>query len=352
MKGPKQQFDGAAKTVQMDAARFLDPKKGMVIVRPAGAHFKEGEVQYYARDHKGHLLCLHCDAGVHLRDIPAAAIAGSSLKSSVPYYALNRGQKHDSACDFYTEPKSPAPRRPVDKTKGYRININVQEFNHFTKEDGTYSRNGAITTINDEDFADRERRVVKHVDDLVEILQTKDAARIRDSVVVFNNEPLPWEKFFIRYNHKGNDQPRFIDLVERLKKAGPGEQIYCLMELQVAKPRLGVPRQKRNSVTSRAIPYLKNEDGTNSDIIPSAFIDFDGARANAFVAMEFSQGGHYLTLGLVTLNQSDDGAYFINMRIADDGQVAVVNIENIARQRPDASKNLPRNTAEPSPSSP
>lgn len=351
MKRPKQQFDGAAKTVRMDAARFNDPEKGMIVVRPAGAHFKEGEVQYYAPDHKGHLLCLHCDAGVHLRDIPEAAIAGSSLKSSVPYYALNRGQKHDRACDFYTDLKSPSLRRAVDKTKGYRIHINVQDFNHFTKEEGSYSRKGAITTINDEDHVDRERLVVRYVNDLVDMLRTKDAARIRDSVVTFNNESLPWEKFFIRYNHKGNDQPRFIDLLGRLQKAGEGAQIFCLMEMQVAKPRLGAYGEKRNSVTSKPIPYLKNEDGTNSDIIPSAFIDFDAAHGNAFVSMEFSQGHHYLALGLVSLRQSDDGAYFINMRIADSGQVAPVNIENLVRQRPDAAQNQGRKSVERSPSS-
>lgn len=352
MKRPKQQFQGAAKTVRMDAARYLDPEKRMVVVRPAGAFLQDGDVRYYARDHKGHLQCLHCDAGVHLRDIPSAAVAGSSLKSSVPYYALNRGQTHDQECEFYAEPKAPSTRRAIDKTKGYQININVQDFNHFTKEDGVYSRKGAIATINDDDLADRELLVIRHVNDLVDMLAEKDAMRIRDSVVVFNNDVLPWEKFFIRYNHKGNDQPRFTGLVERLKNEGPDAQVFCLMELQVAKPRYGSYGEKRKSVTSKRIPYQKNEDGTNRDIIPGAYIDFDGARANAFVAMEFSRGHHYLALGLVSLRQSDDGAYFLNMRIANEGQVAVVNIENIARERQQAQKNLSSNAAERSPSSP
>lgn len=336
MKPIRPVFDGAAKTVRMDAARYVNPANGHEkIVQPPGTPLKKDHAYYYEPTHKGYLHCLHCDANVRLRPASDTAVSGSSLKGNAASFALVAGQRHDTACEFYAEPKKSAARKKTaDDGKGYRIHINTQEYSDlYTPKDGSYSRRGAITEINDPDLADREIYTVKSAADLVDFMMTKDTDRVIRSVVVFGNgKPIPWQDFFIRYNRGANDQPRFMALFERLQAGGKGAQIPVLMEMQLRKPVTVNGYGKTLSVPSRKIPYKQDADGTRHDIVPAANLDRESALHNTGVSGAFSYGTHHLVLGLATLNHPNDGHYYINVIVTDPAQVTTVNIENVMKR--------------------
>ncbi|HEU4838671.1 MAG TPA: hypothetical protein VFS88_04585 [Micavibrio sp.] len=336
MKQVRSAFDGVAKTVRMDAARYIDPRSGSEkIVRLPGAALEAGSAHYNEAEHKGHLHCLHCDAHVRPRPASETAISGSSLKGHAAAFAIVAGQRHDTACEFYTAPKKSAPgRSKVNEGKGYRVHINTQEYSElYTPRDGSYSRRGAITKINDPDLADREIYTVKSAADLVEFMTMKETSRVVDSVVIFGNcKPIPWQDFFVRYNRAEPKQKRFLDLIARLRAGGADAQIPVLMEMQIARPRKFHPHAENLWVLSRRIPYERGDNGKSHDIFPAARIDREAAIHDRGVSGAFGNGTHQLVLGLATLNHPEGGHYYINVIVSDADQVMTVNIENIMKR--------------------
>lgn len=348
------QFEKPGKKPRMDSARYINPHTGeQYVVRMGGIRAEKKEQVYVHRYHYGHLLCVDCDAKVHARSTDRAAVSGSTFKPSEPYFALSAGQKHSDECRFKAESavKTPA-RKAFDKTAGYRIHINTQEHNLYTKVEGVYARKGAITKIVKEGLSEREAVTVSSVKDFVELMEKAEPARLRNSVVIFNNEETSWDNFFIRYNRKGTDQPRWMSLFQRLKAAPRGTQLPCLMEMRVDKPRVVSGYSKNRSVQSQRIPFRRTEEGAAQDIIPSAQLDRDAAITNVYISSAFSFGRNYLVLGLVTLNQAKDGNYYLNISISHPDQIASVNIENIAKASAERSQRRMRSGAKTEPAGP
>jgi hypothetical protein len=329
-------FDGAARAVRMDAARYVDPRSGSEkIVRIPGTPLKEASAYYNEAVHKGHLHCLHCDAHVRLRPASETAISGSSLKGHGASFALVAGERHDTACKLYTAVKKLTPgRNKIDEGKGYRVHINTQEYSElYTPRDGPYSRRGAIVKINDPDLVNREIYTVKSAADLVEFMAMKETHRVVESVVIFGNgKPIPWQEFFVRYSRGAPKQKRFLDLVARLRAGGADAQIPVLMEMQIARPRNIHPYAKNLSVLSRKIPYERGADGKSHDIVPAVRLERDSAIHDKDVSGAFNHGARQFVLGLATLHHPEGGHYYINVTVSDADQVTAMNIENIMKR--------------------
>ncbi len=222
----------------------------------------------------------------------------------------------------------------VDKTKGYQLNINTQNFSElFNVASGVYEvKPNRKTKILDEDLRDRETFVIKSVGDIVKVMERGEFDRLQKSRVVFRNKAVDWQDFFIHYAK----EDRYSILLKRLQKRKPGDdQIFCVMEIVTDKMH-GAGFGYRKPVASQRIAIGKNDRGGTIYIAPQVFLNND---SDMYVRDSLLKPGSHLVMGIVRLHTKEgDRATFHNLSITvtDRAQVMDISIQDIhneAKQR-------------------
>jgi hypothetical protein len=335
--------------ILMVEARSRDLNGKVFFVQAPGQPLQPGHLRYYSQYDKDKLRCPCCEAKVIFRaEVPS--VAGSTFKGRSAHFALSPGQKHDAGCEIPTRPSYERHVIP-NRMKGYRIHINTLQYSElFNNESGVYGRgpNGRIE-IRDPDMRDRERKVINTAAELVEFLKVADYKRINDSRIVFKNQPLDWDEFFVRPNQdKGHE--RFVELLERLEGLKKGEETFCAMIVRVEKGK--TLNFSDRTVKGMRLPIArKSDDGVSETIAPQIFIN---NMNNTHLTWGFQQPGDYLVMGVPTLKTRDyhnDRMHYMGVRVENPDAVQRVDLQEILTIRKTKGRH-PVETAAPQPETP
>ncbi len=312
----------------MDKARYIDPWGNTKTVQipklgnplEAGAEWYGGQGKYHA------LFCAHCAADVHYNG-GSQSIAGSSLKGQSAYFATNPSSSHTDDCAWDLK-KRAASAPVIDRTKGYRIHINTQEYSDlFNNASGVYARDEAgVVVTRDADMKDRERVVVHGVRDFIRFLETADPARVAQSRVVYRNNVVDWDDFFFRYGKPR----RYFGLAKDLSAGSKtAEPRFGLFEIRTDKMYY-IKGHKAFDIASDEIPTsVMDEDNRMVSIRP--VVKIPALRDKVFPQFE-GGAGHFLVLGQVFLNRFEGDLKtidYLNIRVTQPEQIEQANIENI-----------------------
>ncbi|WP_435641245.1 hypothetical protein [Micavibrio aeruginosavorus] len=301
-------------------------------------------VAYDPDRHKGKLHCPSCDVKLHFNR-GSAVMCGGTMQGQRPHFKTNPGHAHDPACVYIVEPHDDHDS-DVDRTRGFRIHLNLSALsNLFNERAHHYQRaEGRKLVTHDPRLAGRESLAVQTASDLVtRLLKNGDPARIRDSVVVQGKYVLPWHQFFIRHAPDGKPHVRYHGLVERLQRMNKGARLPVLMEIIADQGAQWHQRGDSGVIDSRKFFWRRSEAGAEF-IAPRLYLD---PPAHGKLAVETARAlqdmtkeqGVYLVLGFARLHtyQTRNGLlHALNISVADESQVARVNIRDI-RKKPDPS---------------
>lgn len=327
------------KDLRMPETRVRDEKGNSTAVMLPGAKLRDGAI-YYAPEHKGHLLCPHCDAKAHFNK-GALSVCGDNLPGVQAHFKTNPGQVHAEDCILPLRLDEGRNPREYDLTRGYRIHLNLGWIaNEFNSRARLFHRDadGRIL-FTDPDLAAREPYTVKSAADLVRLMKRGHYARLRDSVIVHRDQIIPWSDFFIRYNHaqapahsRTVAEPRFIRLVERLLDQDGRAILPVLMEVKLQKPVEVEEGQKSACGRSKAILWRYEGERTSRCahfIQPRIYLD---NVTDPAVAGALPKAGSYLVLGAVRLSTHkswDRVMHFLNLSIRRADQITPTQIEDI-----------------------
>ncbi|PZO88709.1 MAG: hypothetical protein DI626_01200 [Micavibrio aeruginosavorus] len=188
---------------------------------------------------------------------------------------------------------------------------------------------------------DREIFVIRKADDILKFLLKADTARIADSRVVFQNNAVTWEQFFIRAGKRG----RLLDLVQRLEahKAG-SEPLFAAVEVTTNAYHDPFPRLQKaeggkksfHKVPQAPIDRIeigKDARGKKAYVQFAIYID---ERNNTHDRHSMLAPDTYLVMGEVRYKKCEypNSTYHrLNIKVTDGRQVVPVNIENIHKAR-------------------
>lgn len=318
------------------------------VVQVPGTKLEPGANYYHPQTQKGHLHCFYCKAGVHFNG-GTISTAGSSAGGVSPHFVTDAGEKHADCLWEFQDPSQ--NQKDVDYAKGYRLHINTAKFSSlFNQRSGVYeiSENGR-KRLNDPDMRDREIFVIRKAEDIVKFLMKADTARINDSKVVFQNNDVTWEQFFVR----AGKRTRLLDLVERLEAHRPGtEPLFAAVEVTTTAYHDPFPRRHKTEngkKTFHKVPPApidrieigKDARGKKAYVQFAIYID---ERDNTHDRDAMLAPDTYLVMGEVRYKKCEypNSTYHrLNIKVTDGRQVVPVNIENIhqtrmaARQRRD-----------------
>lgn len=329
-------------------ARYIAPDGKTLFVLPPDTPWKEQSVYYNKREHTGHLLCPCCDEPVRFRH-RTESTAGSSFGGRRGHFALFPGGHHRHGCEIETRKQYVRPLN-VDKTRGYRIHINTRHYSDaFNDHAGVYGRGpDGRTAILDPDFRDREIYRINSVRDLVALLGRGEIGRLNDSKLVFRNQALTWNEFFIRADRRHNRHPRFINLLNRLEGARE-QETYCAMVVDTDKP---LHASHKNPFLKFSDIHIARNNGLVETIRPAVHVrNADDYRLREM----FYKAGTYLIMGVPRLSVFDTRFGRVHtIQIALDSQDAAIafDIHDVARQAKARALKNEAKGAQNSPASP
>lgn len=326
----------------MDKARYTNDRGDVktLQIRKSGSSLEEGAEWYGVQGKYHDLFCAHCDAPVHYSQ-GSQSIAGSSLNGQSPYFATDPKAQHADDCEWGLKKKVNPPRF-VDKTKGYRVHINVQGYSDlFNSASGAYARDAKGRIVAQEkDLKDRERVVIHNVSDFASFLQKKDMDRIAKSRVVFRNQVLDWNDFFFRYGKPSRYKSLAEELSTRSKNTEPR---FGLFEVRTIKPDYII----RNGLYDIACEDVPNQDicpnGNPYYIRPSISL----RKGNDTMAITQFEGfeHRFLVLAHVKANRVEEDHRtidYLNLVVTKSSQIMAADVEEIYKKRMATKLSMPK----------
>jgi hypothetical protein len=221
---------------------------------------------------------------------------------------------------------------PFDETKGYRIHILTGDNSarKFNEAAGVYGRDWrGRFELRDNDLRDRQILRAHGVDEIIELVTTREKDRIVNARVVFNGHAICWENFFLHLKKPD----RYAAVVERLQTEafyGRAPEQVVLMEFTVDK----IPRSRyfssRFSFNAKPIDILRKDwEERNEYVVPGLTVEHSSDEGMKDL---FREKGRYFVLGLARLNTwpLDHAVYhYFNIKVTDTRQVYSGNILDI-----------------------
>lgn len=111
----------------------------------------------------------------------------------------------------------PSESHECNEDKGYRIHLNLKNaVDRHPRNGSLFMRNGdGRIVILDPDLKDRESIEVSTVEKILPLLRSGQIERVKDSVVVYRNQKIAWNEFFI----PPTDDADFMDHIQNLAGA-------------------------------------------------------------------------------------------------------------------------------------
>ncbi|MCB9990896.1 MAG: hypothetical protein H6867_05905 [Rhodospirillales bacterium] len=312
--------------IRMDEARYTDPENGDVqVVQLPGTNLRGGNIHYNEALHKGHLTCRFCDAAVHHHN-GSKRIAGDNLNGASQHFHTNRGQTHGSDCAWPEINLRAEKTTAYNDHKGYKIHLNIPALRQvFKKQAGRlYVRNEEKKLINlVPDLEDRRPRSMDSLAAIIDLIKKSDTDRLRGSVVVNQGHIVPWDRFLVRHDYRGEKgQQRFGGLIRALQQGQTGP---CLME--VFNDKAG---HKGNRRMSRPMHWYTDDHGRDHVIVPTLWLEERG------LYPLMTREGRYLALGYPRHHAQAQGpdkvVHYLNMSIRDPAQLAAASLPLIAQE--------------------
>lgn len=285
---------------------------GEITVQAPGTALEDGN-SYYLDDGEGSLRCAFCAAAVGYQ--PArGSTAGRNLPGVRAHFRLAAGELHEPVCAWLRRPPRPPRKgRPIDRAKGLRVHLNMAMYS------------GLAPTLPQPWPLERERSTIYGIGDLVDLMQKTPALRLKDSLVVFGNNAVPWEDFLVRYGrHQGQPEARYIRLLRALQD---GQPHACLMEIRTGKPAL--LHGYYATAESEHIEMGRDIRGRRQVIVPKVRLENP---ADDGVHRGMTQARAYLVLGvpqLETKEYSRSVYHRITVTVTDKRQLLKMSIEDI-----------------------
>ena len=215
----------------------------------------------------------HCPCGVQVHLTQAHRVDGSF---HVPdHFKTKAGHEHAPECGYHFRKAArdlDREEHEYDVTKPYRIHLNFMDdvVSHASLARGTglfYDRDNHGLPIN-ESCKDWQPVSLNSIEKLISFVSGADPKRLKDSVVILNQQAISWHKFCLsnrtphRWTHLYNDlsrEKRFLKLF-MLQKTNP-EQIDLFK-----KPSSYIPRDQvffeQNDRSMILRPCLRTSDDT------------------------------------------------------------------------------------------
>lgn len=341
--------DGTYTPSRTAEARYVDPKTGAVeIVQIQGTKLKPGNTYFAPHIHGEHVFCVDCTAPLRFAGAQTSS-GGSSGVGSTAHFIAKR--PHDPDC---LVPKRAATRdapTPIDRSKGYILLIETAEFSYsFNKRSGFYEVSEYGRRVRaDDSLKDREVITVRGVKDIMNFIRRGERNRIFDTIVVFQNNAIPWRQFCIL-----KDKPeRIANLVERAKaRSGMQEPPFALVEIETTGPQYHFKKRrasdgKRTFPRAPVDPIKIGEDAHGKPVT----VRFDIYRdsENTLVQHAFYVPGTFFVLGEVR-HQQYRNEHYLSMTIPHPDQIEPMNIANLAAEAKAAAKK--KASKPPSPAGP
>lgn len=323
--------DGSQLVSRTGEARFVDPKTGAeTIVQPVGTKLKPGNKYFNAADHDDHIFCVDCTAPLRFADAMTSS-GGSSGVGSVSHFVAKR--PHDPECLVPKRTVTGDAPKQIDRSKGYILLIETAEFSYtFNQRSGFYHVSEFGRRVRaDDSLKDREVLTVRSVKDIVDFIKRGERDRVFDSIVVFQNNPIPWRQFCIL-----NDKPeRIAGLVERAKaRKGMEEPPFALVEIKTTKPQYHDKKRRASDGTwgfprAPVDPVVIGRDRAGKPV--TARFDVYRHGENTNVQHAFYAAGTFFVLGEVR-HQQYRNEHYLSIRIDDPRQIEPVNIANLSAE--------------------
>lgn len=318
-----------------------DERTGRSISLP-GAHLQPGGDWYRAHEHKGHLICPCCPAKVNFAPARESK-GGGNLSGNVAHFRTNPGQSHADDCAIGRKrelAEHDTDESAVDKTRGFRINLNtfnaetVRDLNltrRFNTASGPYERESATKVRIKEqaqDLKHLESYAAEGVEDLIAFLKSKDFDRIKDSVIIHRDFVIPWKHFMLSYGG-GNDREsrnaKFKNfasyMLDRGLKAAP-----VLMEVITNKPYYRSTLKENPAVKSTSIPISRDQRTQQiSWLLPRIYLDNLKTTHFDFI---FDKPGKYLVLGMARVHKDGSNVY-LSVSVTDPRQIKAADLAEI-----------------------
>ncbi len=287
--------------IKMHTARFFNDSYGgreeRVQLFQWNMTLEEGHIRYGSYGTHGRLVCSHCDTAIkHVKE--KKSIAGGSLRERHEHFETVRGEKHADDCAWGIKPHH-QKRLMVDKTKGYRIHLNLPHFSEEFNEaaNGAYRRKRGFIYELADDLKDRERVVVESARELQDFMEKADKSRLNSSMVVASNRAISWEDFYIT---KGNVHA-MKRLLARASNRDEKASAFCMIEIETDRSYyiLGERGKKLNP----QITHLREKDLRGKKQRIDVSVNFHEAIAQHDAGAQVAFSGferHYLVLGRVS----------------------------------------------------
>lgn len=342
--------DGSLAPSRTAEARYVDPKTGAAeIVQLQGTKLKPGNKYFNPHDHGAHIFCVDCTAPLRFADEQKSSGGSSGVGSTSHFVAKG---PHDPDCLVPKRARTPGPPTSIDRSKGYILLLETAEFSYsFNKRSGFYEVSEFGRRVRaDDSLKDREVLTVRGVKDLMNFIRRGEKDRVFDSIVVFQNNAIPWRQFCILH-----DKPeRIADLVRRASaRKGMEEPPFALVEIKTTKPLYHGKRMIGGQWKVPRAPVSPVEIGHKRSGVP-IFAQFDvflDNQDNTNVSHALYQPGTYFVLGEVRHTQAKTyDKHYLRISVTHPDQIEPVNIANLASEAKQAAqKRMPK---PPAPSSP
>ncbi len=173
--------------------------------------------------HSGRLRCLGCDAEVHFNQ-GTKSTCGDNGDPVSPHFHTNRYQKHiheESGCVYASSYSTREDKQIIDKTKGYRINLNLGLIDKFNASSRYYKLlpDGRMAAV--DEIASMETIGFGGPQDFAEKIKGRDAGRLRRSLVIHKDIAMPWPSFFLNPDSKADEVSVLLNYLEKHGKDTP-----------------------------------------------------------------------------------------------------------------------------------
>lgn len=243
--------------------RYTKPDGKKVLVQPPGTPRKMG-YQFYHASMAGHVDCKTCGKQLELKEGMPSTV-GAARHGFSDYFRVAAADRNPPSARDPEKPKRKS--RKINRGKGPVLHINTLEF--VPDPDGD-----KFPLVHPDDLADRERIVIRTVEDLDKYRREATAEKLDDTMVVFKKRATP----LVIADH---DDPVSLARLNHVLRAEGYDEIPCLLRVTI--PTSNTSRMKPNvAMDVDAVAIAPQRPKTKSHNIQlQVFVDErDGHHAN------------------------------------------------------------------------
>jgi hypothetical protein len=205
--------------------RYTAPDGKKTLIQPRGTPRHMG-YQFYSASMEGHIDCKSCGKKLELADGMPSTVGGARAGYS-DFFRVAAAEKAPRSAPDPEKPKR--KRRAINRDKGPVLHINTMEFLPDPDEKGPL--------VHPADLADRERIVIRTVQDLDKYRRESSPEKLDDTMVVFNKIVSPLVIADVR-------DPKSLARLNKMLREEGRDEVPCLLRATI--PSTNTSRMRPN----------------------------------------------------------------------------------------------------------